>query len=113
MKSRIAGVFSFIMAIFMVGLVILNCLLLFHVRLFDEKYEYLALFIRLLIFGLILIFPISAILYIYWTKFGKREDIELIKLERENKLLRRQIVKIDLKKDRETVSKDRCRQEEC
>ncbi|MDM1402170.1 hypothetical protein HX033_15975 [Myroides odoratimimus] len=51
-----------------------------------------------IMFILILITGISIILYVIWTKFGKKEFQELDKLEYENQLLKKQIEQKELKK---------------
>ena len=102
MKIRIAGIISFVTTASITALLFyfFYKAIIFIVENDEVDPTYPISFIFI---GLLFIFPISSMLYIYWTKFGKREDIELIKLERENKLLRKQIEQIDSKKDRETA----------
>ena len=41
---------------------------------------------------------VSTVLYVFWTKFGKKEYSEIENIDRENQLLKRQIEQKELKK---------------
>lgn len=48
-------------------------------------------------FGLFAV-SLSSVLYVIWTKFGKKEFSEVEKIDNENQLLKRQIEQKELKK---------------
>lgn len=51
-----------------------------------------------LVFGLIIIFLISTLLYVVWTNFKKIDPSELKRIEYENQLLKKKIEQQELKK---------------
>lgn len=87
MKEQIAGIISLLGGI---GLVLFTLIVIANERI-DDNLDFLILI-------LMLITGISIIMYVIWTKFGKKEFSELNKLEYENQLLKKQIEQKELKK---------------
>ena len=87
MKERVTAVISFLSAIGW-GIAIVIVMLVENINLKDEK--------EFLLFFSVLTASISTILYIIWTKFGKREKSDLEKLDYENQILKKQIEKQEL-----------------
>lgn len=87
MKEKIAGIISLLGSL---GL-ILSILFTISKESIDDNLEFLILI-------LMLITGFSIIMYVIWTKFGKKEFSELDKLEYENQLLKKQIEQKELKK---------------
>ncbi|MDM1093707.1 hypothetical protein ACKUSY_15280 [Myroides odoratus] len=87
MKEKTTGIISFLG-----GIVSVLCML------FIISTEEINNNLDFIMFILILITGISIILYVIWTKFGKKEFQELDKLEYENQLLKKQIEQKELKK---------------
>lgn len=85
MKEKITGIISFLSAI---GWGLYAVIEFFY---YYDGDELLWLFAFLLS-------AISIIMYIVWTKLGKKEFTELDKIDYEIKLLKRQIERKDLKK---------------
>lgn len=76
MKARILGIISSLTILILIPIT------------YSAKFEFIG------VSGFIVV--ISAELFIFWTKFGKNDDVELIKLEYENQLLREKIKHIEL-----------------
>ncbi|KZE77160.1 hypothetical protein HX030_15020 [Myroides odoratimimus] len=87
MKEQIAGIISLLGGI---GLVLSTLIVIANEKI-DDNLDFLILI-------LMLITGISIIMYVIWTKFGKKEFSELNKLEYENQLLKKQIEQKELKK---------------
>ncbi|MDM1490777.1 hypothetical protein HX051_15550 [Myroides odoratimimus] len=87
MKEQIAGIISLLGGI---GLVLFTLIVIANEKI-DDNLDFLILI-------LMLITGISIIMYVIWTKFGKKEFSELNKLEYENQLLKKQIEQKELKK---------------
>jgi len=82
MKEKVTGIISFLGGI---GWGLFGVFIIF-----DEGIDFP-------LFALLLS-AISIIMYVIWTKFGKKEFSELEKMDYENQLLKRQIEQKELKK---------------
>ncbi|ALU26832.1 MULTISPECIES: hypothetical protein [Myroides] len=86
MKEKITGIISLLGGI---GSILLLLFTISKERI-DDNLDFLIII-------LILITGISIVMYVIWTKFGKRGFSELDKLEYENQLLKKQIEQKELK----------------
>jgi len=86
MKEKVTGIISFLGGI---GWGLFGVFIIFDEGIDDDFF--------FLLFALLLP-AISIIMYVIWTKFGKKEFSELEKMDYENQLLKRQIEQKELKK---------------
>lgn len=94
MKSRVAGIIlGIILALMLVIALLIFIGGLIH-AFFNNKLD--IEFGSIVALIIILLTPPS--FYLYWTKFGKRDDLELIKLQKENQILKIKIEQIELKR---------------
>lgn len=86
MKEKISGIISFLGAL---GYGLYVAFIIFDKGIDDDSiYPFIPFVLS----------EVSIILYVIWTKFGKKELTELEKMDYENQLLKRQIEQKELKK---------------